>query len=168
MSARTRRLGAGLVLAASLAASASVAGAQDAVPAPRYADGAATFEANCAVCHRSTGAGQPGLAPPLLTYPARYVVRPEGRRQLVLTVLYGMFGDIVVDEKHYNFKMPEFTRFDDVTIAAVINFLAFDLSHAPAVAVPLAPEDVARERAIALTGEAVRRHRAEALDAPAP
>ena len=166
MSALTRRLGAGLSLAALLAAPAAVA--QDEAPAPRFVDGAAAFQANCAVCHRPNGAGQAGLAPPLLSYPARYLARPEGRRQLVLTVLYGMFGDIVVDEKHYNFKMPDFTRFDDATIAGVLNFVAFDLSQAPAGAVPLAPEDVARERALALTGEAVRRHRAEVLDAPAP
>ena len=165
MSARRRGLGACVAIAALLGQAGALA--QEAA-APRYSDGAATFQANCAVCHRATGAGQPGLAPPLVNQPARYLERPEGRRQLVLTVLYGMYGDIVVDEKPYNFKMPDFTRFDDATIAGVLNFVAFDLSHAPAGAVPLAPEDVARERTLALTGEAVRRHRAEVLDAPAP
>ena len=165
MNARRRGLTACIAIAAVLEVSA--VGAEDA-STPRYADGALTFQANCAVCHRATGAGQPGLAPPLLSYPARYLERPEGRRQLVLTVLFGMFGDIVVDEKHYNFKMPEFARFDDTTIAGVLNFVAFDLGHAPPTSVPLAPDDVARERVLALTGEAVRRHRFEALDAPAP
>ena len=157
--------GACFAIAAVLAVSAATA--QDAVTT-RYAEGAETFQANCAVCHRPTGAGQPGLAPPLVSYPARYLERAEGRRQLVLTVLFGMFGEIVVDEKRYNFKMPDFTRLDDATIAAVLNFVAFDLSQAPPSAVPLAPAEVARERPLALTGDAVRRHRAEALDAPAP
>ena len=165
MSALSRGPRACFAIAAAFAA--SVAGAQDATTT-RYADGGETFQANCAVCHRATGVGQPGLAPPLVSYPARYLERPEGRRQLVLTVLFGMFGDIVVDEKHYNFKMPDFTRFDDATIAAVLNFVAFDLGHAPAGAAPLTPAEIGRERPLALTGEAVRRHRAEALDAPAP
>jgi mono/diheme cytochrome c family protein len=164
VSARSRGLGARFALVTLLAAGSAAAEE----PAPRFGDGAATFKANCAVCHRATGVGQPGLAPPLLSYPGRYLERPEGRRQLVLTVLYGMFGDIVVDEKHYNFKMPEFARLDDAILAGVLNFVAFDLSHAPASAAPLEPADIARERPLALSGEAVRRHRAEALDAPAP
>src|ERR1700681_4975535 len=71
----------------------------------RYADGAASFQASCAVCHGRDGAGQPSLAPPLTNYPALYLGIPEGRRQLAMTVLYGMFGDIAVEQKHYNFKI---------------------------------------------------------------
>ena len=135
---------------------------------PRFADGAVIFAANCAVCHRANGAGQAGLAPPLTSYPGRYIASAEGRRQLVLTLLYGMFGDIVVDEHHYNFKMPEFARFDDATLAAVINHVVFDLSKAPAGAEPIRAEELARERALALGGDAVRRHRAQVLDATPP
>lgn len=131
----------------------------------RFVDGAATFAANCAVCHRANGAGQPGLAPPLTGYPARYIATAEGRRQLVLTLLYGMFGDVVVDERHFNFKMPDFARLDDATLAAAINYVVFDLSKAPIGAEPIRPDEVARERALGLSGEAVRKHRAEVLDA---
>jgi len=142
--------------------------AADEAPAARFADGAATFAANCAVCHRATGAGQSGLAPPLTSYPARYIASPEGRRQLAMTLLYGMFGDITVDERHYNFKMPDFARLDDATIAAAINFVVFDLAKAPAGSEPLRAEEVARERAQAMSGEQVRKHRAQVLDAQAP
>jgi mono/diheme cytochrome c family protein len=135
---------------------------------PRFADGAAVFAANCAVCHRANGAGQAGLAPPLTSYPARYIALAEGRRQLVMTLLYGMFGDIVVDERHFNFKMPDFARLDDATLAATINYVVFDLGKAPGTAAPLQPEEVARERSLALGGDAVRRHRAQALDASTP
>ena len=114
-------------MAALLAAAAATA--QDAA-APAYAAGAASFKDNCAVCHGPGGAGIPALAPPLTTNPAHYAASAEGRRQLALTVLYGMFGDIVVEDKHYNFQMPEFSRFDDATLAATLNFVVFDLDHA--------------------------------------
>ena len=167
MSAAQRRSVAGLIAAALLALS-SAAAQQPGGGSPRFAEGATVFQANCAVCHRANGAGQAGLAPPLLHYPARYVAAAEGRRQLVLTLLFGMFGDVVVDERHFNFKMPEFSRLDDAMLASVVNFVAFDLSRAPATAAPITPEEVARERPLGLSGEAVRRHRAEVLDAPAP
>jgi mono/diheme cytochrome c family protein len=136
--------------------------------APRYADGAAVFQANCAVCHRATGAGTPGLAPPVTQLPPHFVATPEGRRQLALTVLFGMFGDIVVAERHYNFKMPDFARFDDATLAATLNFVVFDLGHAPADAAPLTAAEIAAERPRALDGSAVLAHRAEVVAKLAP
>ena len=132
--------------------------AEDAA-APAYAAGAATFKDNCAVCHGPAGGGIPALAPPLSANPARYAASAEGRRQLALTVLYGMFGDIVVDDKHYNFQMPEFSRFDDATLAATLNFVVFDLDHAGTDVKPLAAADVAAERAHPLDASAVREHR---------
>ena len=79
-----------------------------------------------------------------------------------------MYGDIVVGERHYNFKMPDFTRFDDATLAAVLNYVVFDLGHAPADLGPLAAADLAAERARALDGSAVRDHRAEVVARLAP
>ena len=153
------------VAAATLGA---VAGAALADGEPRFADGAAAFQANCAVCHRANGAGTPGLAPPLTEYPPRFVATAEGRRQLALTVLYGMYGDIVVGERHYNFKMPEFTRLADATLAATLNYVVFDLGHASADLAPLAAADLAAERAHALDGSAVRDHRGEVVARLAP
>ena len=105
-------------------------------PAPQYPDGAATFAANCALCHGAAGAGQPALAPPLTSYPARYASQAQGRRQLALTVLYGMFGGISVGAQKFNFKMPDFSRLDDGTLAAVLNFVVFDLAQAPSDTAP--------------------------------
>jgi len=145
---------AALALAATLAASAAAADAP-----PAYPQGAATFQANCAVCHGATGAGVPSLAPPLLSYPARYAASTEGRRQLAITVLYGMYGDVVVEGKHYDFRMPDFGQLDDASLAAVLNFVVFDLAHAPASVAPLTSAEVAAERAHPLDGAAVREHR---------
>jgi len=168
MTVRSRRLLAGLAAAVSLLPLAALAADGSVDAAVRFADGASLFQANCAVCHRANGAGQSGLAPPLLVYPARYAASVEGRRQLAMTLLFGMFGDITVDDRHYNFKMPDFARFDDATVAALINYVVFDLGHAPASVAVFAPTDVAAELATAQTGEAVRRHRSQLLEAPTP
>jgi mono/diheme cytochrome c family protein len=131
--------------------------------APRYPEGAATFQANCAVCHGAKGLGQPSLAPPLTSYPARYATIAEGRRQLAMTVVNGMFGGIDVDKKHYDFKMPDFTALDDAALAGVLNFVVFDIGSAPADTKPLTAEEIAAERAHPLEGAAVREHRATVL-----
>jgi mono/diheme cytochrome c family protein len=135
---------------------------------PRYAGGAETFLANCAVCHGPHGTGIPSIAPPLTHYPARYADSPEGRRQLAMTVLFGMFGDVTVDGKPYNFKMPDFSRFSDEVLADVLNFVVFDLgSGVPptdgAPRAPLAPADIAPLREPWMSGEAVRAHRESLL-----
>jgi mono/diheme cytochrome c family protein len=132
---------------------------------PRYPEGAATFQANCAVCHGAKGLGQPSLAPPLTSYPARYATIAEGRRQLAMTVINGMFGGIDVDKKHYDFKMPDFTALDDAALAGVLNFVVFDIGGAPADTKPLTAEEIAAERAHPLEGAAVREHRATVLAA---
>lgn len=151
-----------LLRCAALALAAATAppeiGAADA-PSPAYPQGAAAFQANCAVCHGAAGTGLPSLAPPLLSYPARYAASAEGRRQLAITVLYGMYGDVAVEGKHYAFRMPEFGQLDDATLAALVNFVVFDLAHAPATVEPLTPAEFAAERAHPLDGAEVREHR---------
>ena len=126
---------------------------------PAYPQGAAAFQTNCALCHGPAGAGVPALAPPLTAYPARYAASAEGRRQLVFTVLYGMFGEITVGELHFNSQMPDFGRLDDATLAAALNFVVFDLAHAGPEVKPLGAAEIAAERAHAMDGAAVREHR---------
>ena len=146
------------------AAGASLCFAADPLE-PRYTEGAAIFQANCAVCHGAKGAGSPSLAPPLTSYPARYASIAEGRRQLAMTVLNGMFGGIDVDAKHYDFKMPDFSTLDDAALAAALNFVVFDVGHAPEATKPFQPAEIAAERAHPLEGAAVREHRAAVLTA---
>jgi mono/diheme cytochrome c family protein len=126
---------------------------------PAYPQGAAAFQSNCALCHGAAGAGVPALAPPITSYPARYAATPEGRRQLVMTVLYGMFGEITIGEKRFNSQMPDFARLDDATLAAALNFVVFDLAHAAPDLKPISAAEVAAERGRAMDGAAVREHR---------
>jgi mono/diheme cytochrome c family protein len=130
-----------------------------------YPAGATAFQANCSVCHGSKGAGTPSLAPPITSYPAKYAANPDGRKQLAMTVLNGMFGGIDVEQKHFDFKMPEFTHLDDATLAATLNFVIFDLAHAPDDTKPLAAEEIAAERAHPVDGSAVREHRTKLIAA---
>jgi mono/diheme cytochrome c family protein len=111
------------------------------------------------VCHGPGGGGVPSLAPPLTSYPARYAASAEGRRQLAMTVLYGLFGDIAVEGKHFASRMPDFGQLDDATLAAVLNFVVFDLGHAPSTLAPMEPGELAAERAHPQDGAAVREHR---------
>jgi mono/diheme cytochrome c family protein len=129
----------------------------------RYPAGATTFAANCAVCHGAKGAGTPSLAPPVTSYPARYAATEDGRQQLALTVLNGMFGGIEVDKKHFDFKMPDFMHLDDATLAAVLNFVVFDLGHPTEDTKPLTVEEIAAVRAHPVDGAAVREHRTKLL-----
>ena len=144
---------------------ASQAAATSATATPRYPAGATTFQANCAVCHGAKGTGNPALAPPITTYPGRYATIAEGRKQLAMTVINGMFGKIEVEQKAFDFRMPEFTQFDDATLATVLNFIIFDLDRVADDTKPIAPEEIAAERAHPTDGSAVREHRATVLAA---
>jgi len=155
-------------VAAWLAASLSVVAlspGRAADPASLYPEGAAVFQANCAVCHGAKGLGQPSLAPPLTSYPARYATIAEGRRQLAMTVLHGMFGGVDVEGKHFDFKMPEFTQLDDAALASVLNFVVFGLANAPSEIKPLTGGEIAGERGHPADGASVREHRAQVLTA---
>jgi hypothetical protein len=77
-----------------------------------------------------------------------------------MTVLFGMYGEILIAERRYNFKMPEFSRFDDATLADVLNYVLFDLGHVEASVPALQAEDIGRERMQVIDGAAVRAHRA--------
>jgi mono/diheme cytochrome c family protein len=149
-------------VAAALLASAPHTASAD--PAPvRYPAGATVFQANCAVCHGAKGAGTPSLAPPITSYPARYAATEDGRKQLALTVLNGMFGGIDVEQKHFDFKMPDFMHLDDATLAAVLNFVVFDLGHPAEDTKPLAAEEIAAARSQPVDGAAVRELRTKLL-----
>jgi mono/diheme cytochrome c family protein len=155
---------AGPVVAAALALTLTSVPGFAADPAPvRYPAGATAFQANCAVCHGAKGAGTPSLAPPVTSYPARYAANDDGRKQLAMTVLNGMFGGIEVEKKHFDFKMPEFIQLDDATLAAVLNFVVFDLDHAADDVKPIAAEEIAAERAHPVDGAVVREHRSKLL-----
>ncbi|AWV02300.1 cytochrome c [Burkholderia sp. JP2-270] len=134
-----------------------IAGAQQAV---HYPAGKSLFDAQCAVCHQAGGKGQDGLAPPLTEYPGRYAAVEAGRAQLVETLLHGMFGEIKVHDKSYNFKMPSFASASDDDIAHVLNYVVFDLDAQRGSAKPFTAAEIRAARAKEMDGTAVHAQRA--------
>ncbi|ACA94355.1 MULTISPECIES: c-type cytochrome [Burkholderia cepacia complex] len=133
------------------------AGAQETV---HYPAGKSLFDAQCAVCHQAGGKGQDGLAPPLTEYPGKYAAAEAGRAQLIATLLHGMFGEIEVHDKRYNFKMPSFASASDDDIAHVLNYVVFDLNARHDDAKPFTAADIRAARAKQMDGTAVHAQRA--------
>ncbi|MBY4867170.1 cytochrome c [Burkholderia anthina] len=153
---------AGKIVVACMAAAAGFAlpgfaGAQQVV---HYPAGKSLFDAQCAVCHQAGGKGQDGLAPPLTEYPGKYASADAGRAQLTATLLHGMFGEIEVRDKHYNFKMPSFASASDDDIANVLNYVVFDLNEQHGSAKPFTAADIRAARAKEMDGTAVHAQRA--------
>jgi len=141
---------------AEAAAAPVVADANDAVTSPVQetlvwdeALGEATYVANCAGCHQATGAGLPGVFPPLAGH-APELVAPDGSRDYLLHVLaHGLQGAIVVNGATYQGAMPAWPTLSDEQIAAVANYVvhAWDNDQSlDATFVPFGADEVAAVR----------------------
>jgi mono/diheme cytochrome c family protein len=84
------------------------------------ADGAATYASACAACHQATGAGLPGVFPPLAG--SEWV---NGRDTAAAAiVLNGITGTLTVKGATYGGAMPPFkAQLSDSQIAAVLTHL---------------------------------------------
>jgi mono/diheme cytochrome c family protein len=81
-------------------------------------DGNALFASACAACHQATGAGLPGVFPPLAS--SEWV---KGKpTTLAAIVLQGVSGPITVKGSNYSGSMPAFKgQFSDEQVAAVLS-----------------------------------------------
>ena len=80
-------------------------------------DGAALFASACVACHQATGAGLPGVFPPLAG--SEWVSGKE--TTMAAIVLYGVAGPITVKGSSYAGAMPAFKdQFTDEQLAAVL------------------------------------------------
>ena len=152
---------AGKLAALCIAAAASIAVTGTAhAQSVHYPAGKSMFDAQCAVCHQAGGKGQDGLAPPLTEYPGKYSTTSQGRAQLTSTVVHGMFGEIKVHDKSYNFKMPSFASASDEDLAQVLNYVVFDLNAQHGDAQPFTAADIKAARAQTMDSAAVHAQRA--------
>jgi len=105
------------------------------------ADGATIFAARCAACHQATGAGLPGVFPPLAG--SNWV---NGRDTTVIQiVLHGIQGSLTVNGVKYNGAMPTFgAQLSDAEIAAVLTHVR---SHWGNTAGPVGAQQVTAQRA---------------------
>ncbi len=84
------------------------------------ADGAQIFAAQCAACHQATGAGLPGVFPPLAA--SEWVLAKEAVPINIL--LHGISGKLTVKDSAYNGAMPAFKdKLNDAEIAAVLTYI---------------------------------------------
>ncbi len=91
----------------------AVAAVENAAPP---VDGAALYATHCVACHQATGAGLPGVFPPLVG--SEWVLGDEDT--LVQILLHGVAGQIEVAGQNYQGAMPAFgPRLSDAEIAAL-------------------------------------------------
>lgn len=84
------------------------------------ADGLQIYTANCVACHQATGAGLPGVFPPLGG--SEWVL---GSDKLAINILlHGVSGKLTVKDVAYSGQMPAFKdKLNDAEIAAVLNYI---------------------------------------------
>lgn len=129
--------------------------------------GATTFTTMCAACHQATGAGIPGVFPPLAGHAGDVYAATGGiggRTYLVDVLLYGLQGSISVDGLTYNGVMPGWQQLPDEQIAALINHVVagFAGHDAPEGFAPVQASEVAAQRGQGLSSADVHTAR-EAL-----
>lgn len=95
---------------------------QGAAPAAAGAavDGAAVFAARCVACHQASGAGLPGVFPPLAG--SEWVLGKAST--LAALVLHGASGPLTVKGGRYDGAMPAFgAQMNDAELAAVLTHI---------------------------------------------
>lgn len=104
-------------------------------PDPAHAgapvDGAAVYAARCTACHQASGAGVPGVFPPLAG--SEWVTGSTST--LAALVLHGINGPLTVKGTRYNGAMPAFAaQLPDAELAAVLTHVRRQWGNAaPAV-----------------------------------
>lgn len=84
------------------------------------ADGAQVYAANCVACHQATGAGLPGVFPPLAA--SEWVLAAD--KVPVNILLHGITGKLTVKDVAYTGQMPAFKeKLSDDEIAAVLSYV---------------------------------------------
>lgn len=98
---------------------ADLSGQPAAADAGAAVDGKAVFAANCAACHQATGAGLPGVFPPLDG--SEWV---QGKPVVLANILlHGIEGELEVHGTTYNGQMPAFPQLDDAELAGVATYI---------------------------------------------
>lgn len=126
------------------AAGAALAGLT--LPVHAAADGAAIY-GRCAACHTKTGAGVPGVFPPLGEDFRVLAASEAGRRYLALVVTRGVSGPIKVGGKPYAGVMPAQATLDDASVAAALNHVGTEIAKTGPAFKPFAEAEVAGIRA---------------------
>jgi mono/diheme cytochrome c family protein len=106
--------------------------------------GKTVYTTLCGVCHQPTGAGMPGLAPPLLN--SEWALGPVDRP--IRIVLGGLTGPVEVAGTKWQLEMPGLPILSDDDIAAVLTYIRREWEHTQSA---VTPQEVAAIRAATKT-----------------
>lgn len=112
----------------------------------------------CFGCHKSTGLGISGYAPPLAVHIPDIEKSPGGRTYLIQVLLYGLKGEILVKGKRFSATMPAFNNLNDGEVAAVLNKILTSWGNdklLPKDHKVIAPGEIKAQRENKLTAEKV-------------
>lgn len=101
---------------------ASLRPPEKAVGAAPQVDGKQLYGAKCAACHQATGAGVPGVFPPLAG--SEWVNGDE--KVLTHILLHGVNGELEVKGTAYKGAMPAWKSLSDDELAAVMSYIRSD------------------------------------------
>ena len=81
--------------------------------------GQALFAGTCSTCHQASGAGLPGVFPPL----AKSDWLAANRKSAVDVVLHGLTGKVTVNGQDYNSVMPPMNQLTDDEVANILTYV---------------------------------------------
>jgi mono/diheme cytochrome c family protein len=127
-------------------------------PVVKMAPGEQAYNNHCAYCHREKGNGIDGTFPPLNGN--RVITKDKAYN--IMVMLYGLKGEICVQEgKFYNI-MPSWYHLEDKDIAEIINYYLTSWGNKEILAqgiTPITASDVAQQRKTQKTAEEVLKYR---------
>ena len=82
--------------------------------------GQALFVGTCSTCHQASGAGLPGVFPPL----AKSDWLAANPKRAIDVVLHGMSGPVKVNGQDYNSVMPPMSQLTDDEVANILTYVA--------------------------------------------
>lgn len=92
---------------------------------PAYAaDGQASYQKHCSLCHQADGMGIPGTFPRLMGRVGEIAATTEGATFIARLLLWGMSGTITVDDTPVTGTMPGVAHLADEELVSIITFLA--------------------------------------------
>lgn len=104
-------------------------GAAGAAGAGGAVDGAQIYGAQCVACHQASGAGLPGVFPPLAG--SEWVTGKDALAAAIL--LHGVTGKLTVKGAAYNGQMPAFKdKLNDAELAAVLSHIRSQFGNSAA------------------------------------
>jgi mono/diheme cytochrome c family protein len=110
----------------------------------------------CQGCHMPTGAGMPGVFPPLAGHVPEILAAPGGREVLIQILLYGLQGPITVKGARYSGVMPGYAHLRDEDVVALLNHISTQWGNTfPASQRAFTVQEVRAQRATRLTAAQV-------------